>query len=90
MSEKIICSKCGAIKKSDLCENGRILESKIYGAFIALHNKLIYKIYNYNHILVPLQSALQDLKLQRFSGNSNVMEIHKEIAKLKEPMCLPD
>ncbi len=33
---------------------------------------------------MPLQIALQDLKMRRFSGNSNVMEIHKEIAKLKE------
>ena len=54
---------------------------KIKSAFIKLFNKLIY---NYNHILLPLQAALQDLKLRRFSGNSNVMEIHKEIAKLKE------
>ena len=50
---------------------------KIKSAFIKLCNKLIY---NYNHILLPLQ----DLKLRRFSGNSNVMGIHKEIAKLKE------
>lgn len=40
--------------------------------------------YNYKQVLVLLQAALQDLKLRRFSGNSNVMEIHKEIAKLKE------
>ncbi len=99
MSGKIICAKCGATykfkkcgekfywtcrthdKKSDLCENGRILESRIHDAFIALHNKLFY---NYKQILVPMQIALQDLKLRRFNGNSNVMEIHKEIAKLKE------
>lgn len=41
-------------------------------------------MYNYKQVLVPLQIALQDLKLRRFSGNSNVMEMHKEIAKLKE------
>ncbi len=99
MSGKIICSKCGATYKfkkcgekyywtcrthdikSDLCENGRILESKIYSAFITMYNKLWY---NYKQILVPLQIALQDLKLRQFSSNSNVMEIHKEIAKLKE------
>ncbi len=99
MSGKIICSKCGATYKfkkcgekyywtcrthdikSDLCENGRILESKIYGAFIVLHNKLWY---NYKQILIPLQTALHDLKLRKFNGNSNVMDIHKEIAKLKE------
>ena len=99
MSGKMICAKCGATykfkkcgekiywtcrthdKKSDLCENGRILESRIHDAFIALHNKLFY---NYKQILVPLQTALQDLNLRRFSSNSNVMEFHKEIAKLKE------
>lgn len=99
MSGKIICAKCGATykfkkcgekfywtcrthdKKSDQCENGRILENKIYGAFTALYNKLFY---NYKQILVPLQISLQDLKLRRFSSNSNFMEFHKEIAKLKE------
>ncbi len=99
ISGKIFCAKCGATykfkkcgekyywtcrthdKKSDLCENGRILESKIHGAFITLYNKLFY---NYKQVLVLLQTALQDLKLRHFSGNSNVMEIHKEIAKLKE------
>ena len=68
-------------KKADDCLNKPIAEMKIKSAFIKLCNKLIY---NYNHILLPLQTALQDLKLRRFSGNSNVMEIHKEIAKLKE------
>ncbi|MCM1227645.1 MAG: recombinase family protein [Clostridium sp.] len=99
MSGKIICAKCKATykfkkcgekfywtcrthdKKADQCENGRILESKIYSAFITMCNKLWF---NYKQVLVPLQIALQDLKLRRFSGNSNVMEIHKEIAKLKE------
>ncbi len=99
MSGKIICARCGATykfkkcgekfywtcrthdKKSNQCKNGRILESKIHSAFITLYNKLFY---NYKQILVPLQIALQDLKLRRFSSNSNVMEIHKEIAKLKE------
>lgn len=99
LSKKIICSKCGSTykyrncrgksywgcrkheKKASECENGRILESKIYGAFITMYNKLWY---NYKQILVPLQTALQDLESRRFNGNSNVMEIHKEIAKLKE------
>ena len=68
-------------QKADNCLNKPIAETKIKSAFIKLYNKLIY---NYNHILLPLQAALQDLKLRKFSGNSNVMEIHKEIAKLKE------
>lgn len=31
-----------------------------------------------------MQTALQDLKLHRFNGNSNVMEIQKDIANLRE------
>ncbi len=99
LSKRIYCKKCGATYKfkncngkrywtcrthdisAGLCENGWILESDIYAAFIRLYNKLFY---NYKHILVPLQAALQELKIRRFNGNSNVMEIHKEIAKLRE------
>ncbi len=98
MSGKIICAKCGATYKfkrsgernywtcrshdqnACQCENGRILEEKFHDAFTTLCEKLFY---NYKQILIPLQTALQDLKLRKFSGNSNVMEIHKEIAKLK-------
>ena len=46
-----------------------------------LYSKLWH---NYRQILVPLQTALKELKIRRFNGNSNVMEIHKEIAKLRE------
>lgn len=31
-----------------------------------------------------MQTALQELKIRRFNGNPNVIEIHKEIAKLRE------
>ncbi len=99
LSKKIICGGCGSIykrkrsnnkiywacSKHDLnagdCSSKWISEHKIYDAFVTLQNKLGH---NYKQILVPLQIALQDLKLRRFSSNSNVMEIHKEIAKLKE------
>lgn len=57
------------------------MESDIYAVFIRLCNKLFY---NYRQILVSLQTALHELKIRRFNGNSNVMEIHKEIAKLRE------
>ena len=99
LSRKICCSKCGATYKrrnrknkaywvcrthdvnaSD-CENGGILENNIYSVFIRLYNKLWY---NYKQILLPFQSALQDLKVKRFSGKTQVMDIHKEIAKLRE------
>ncbi len=99
LSRKIRCAKCGATYKrkkrkrgvywvcrnhdanaSD-CENGGILESDVYSSFIRLSNKLMY---NYKQILIPLQTALQELKIRRFKGNSNVMEMHREIAELKE------
>lgn len=57
------------------------MESEIYAAFIRLYNKLFY---NYKQILVLLQTALQELKIRRFNGNPNVIDIHKDIAKLKE------
>lgn len=63
------------------CEIKPISQEMIYSIFIKLYNKLWR---NYKQILVPLQTALQELKIRRFNGNSNVMEIHKEIAKLKE------
>lgn len=50
-------------------------------AFIRLCNKLWH---NYKVILMPLQTALQDLKLKKFSGQTQVMDIHKEIAKFRE------
>ncbi len=99
MSKKIYCGNCGATYKlkrrndksywvcrihdaeSHKCSAKQVLESRITSAFIKLFNKLFY---NYKQILLPLYTALQDLKLRRFSGNFNVMEIHKEIAKLKE------
>lgn len=99
LSQKIYCGECGTMFRikhingntywecrkhntsAKNCSIKQISEQKFYNAFISLHNKLFY---NYKQILVPLQIALQDLKLRRFSGNSNVMEIHKEIAKLKE------
>lgn len=59
----------------------RIPESDIYYAFIRICNKLIS---NYTQILIPLQTALQYLKLKKFSGQTQVMDIHKEVAKLKE------
>lgn len=99
LSGKIFCAKCGAKykfkkysdkhywtcrthdKKSDLCKSGRIPENDIYAAFVRLYNKLMH---NYRQILVPLYTELQNLKLRKLNGNTNIMDIHKEIAKLKE------
>ena len=99
LSKKVFCGKCGATYKRrnrrsgafwlcrthDIyaadCENGIIVESDIYSAFIRLHNKLLN---NYKQILLPLKIALQDLKLRKFSGKTQVMDIHKDVAKLRE------
>ncbi|MDE6789320.1 MAG: recombinase family protein, partial [Ruminococcus sp.] len=99
LSRKMICENCGSTYrrkrsnnktywvclKHDLnaaeCSSKWIAEYKIYNAFTVLHNKLRH---NYKQILVPLQTALQELKIRRFNVNSNVMDIHKEIAKLRE------
>ena len=99
LSSKIKCGKCGySFKRKKInkkvcwtcsrhnlnasdCEIKPISQETIYSVFIKLHNKLWH---NYKQILVPLQASLQGLKIRRFNGNSNVMKIHKEIAKLKE------
>ena len=99
LSKKVFCGKCGATykhrnrksgaywtcRKHDVnasnCENGNIPENEIYSAFIRLCNKLWH---NYKTVLIPFQTALQDLKLRKFSGKIQVMDIHKEIAKLRE------
>lgn len=100
-SRKIYCEKCGSMFKlkcrnsknywvcrlhdeeSEKCSNKQISETYIKSAFIGLFNKLWY---NYKQILIPLQTALQDLKLRKFSCKTQVMDIHKEIAKLREQM----
>ena len=61
--------------------NKRVEEKFIKQSFIRLYNKLLF---NYKQILVPLQTSLQDLKLKKFNGKTQVMDIHKEIAKLRE------
>ncbi len=99
LSKKIFCSICGSTykyrncrgkiywvcrthnQKASECSNGRIYENYIYSAFIRLCNKLWY---NYKQILLPSQSSLQDLKVKKFTSQTQVMDIHKEIAKLRE------
>ena len=61
--------------------NKRVEEKFVKQSFIRLYNKLLF---NYKQILVPLQTSLQDLKLKKFNGKTQVMDIHKEIAKLRE------
>lgn len=44
-------------------------------------NKLIL---HHKEILLPLRRSLQELNLRRFSGNAKIIDIHKNIADIKE------
>lgn len=96
---KLICANCGTKYKrkdsrnkiywvcrkhdnlAEMCMNKRVEEKFIKQSFVRLHNKLWH---DYKQILVPLQTALQNLKFRKFSGKTQVMDISKEIAKLRE------
>ena len=99
LSGKIKCGNCGSsfrrkkinntvcwtcskhnINAAD-CELKAIPQDLIYSIFIGLCNKLFC---NYKTILKPLQTSLQDLKLKEITGKTQVMDIHKEIAKFRE------
>ena len=99
LSGKIKCGNCGSsfrrkkinntvcwtcskhnINAAD-CELKAIPQDLIYSIFIGLCNKLFC---NYKTILKPLQTSLQGLKLKEFTGKTQVMDIHKEIAKFRE------
>ena len=56
-------------------------QNKIHNAYIRLHNKLLH---NYRNVLLPIQQLLQELKCKKYGGNVQIMDIHKEIAKLRE------
>lgn len=99
LSKKVYCNNCGSSFKrivrnstgywvcrnhyisTENCDIKRISESAIYDAFIRLHNTLMI---NRNNILIPLKNSLQELKIKRFSGNIDVMEIYKETAGSRE------
>lgn len=63
------------------CAAKAIPEERIKQAFVSLCNKLIL---HYKEILIPLQRGLNELNSIKFKGNSRVLDIHKEIASLKE------
>ena len=46
-----------------------------------MSNKLIL---HHKEILLPLRRSLQELNLRRFSGNAKIIDIHKNIADIKE------
>ena len=99
LSMKVFCGNCGKLFKrikirgkiywvcrthnnrAKDCTHKAIVQELIYASFIRLYNKMYF---NYKEILLPLHTALQNLKLRKFSGQAQVMEVRKEIAKLRE------
>lgn len=63
------------------CRLKAVAEKDIKQAFIAMSNKLIL---HYKEILIPLQHELNELNSIRHRGNSRVLDLHKEIAGIKE------
>lgn len=68
-------------ENSGTCDMKQIPEITIKQAFVSLCNKLIL---HYREILLPLRRSLQELNMRRFSGNAKLIDIHKNIADIKE------
>ncbi len=66
---------------AEYCNSNVISEEMIKHAFISMCNKLIQ---HNREILLPLRSSLQELNIRRFSGNAQIIDIHKKIADIKE------
>lgn len=99
LTQKIVCSHCNMTYRhrmrgksecwvcrqheadSTACLASGVTQKQIYDAFIRLVNKLHQ---HYTDILLPMQMQMLELKLRKFSGNAHVIDIHREIAKLRE------
>ncbi|MCM1509056.1 MAG: recombinase family protein, partial [Ruminococcus flavefaciens] len=86
LSLKIKCGHCGTTYRkknvnskcywvcqkhdydSELCPYKGIPQSEFYDIFIRMFNKILT---NYKEIIVPVQTALQELKVRKFSNNTN-------------------
>ena len=66
---------------ADKCTSMPVSEERIYSAFINMCNKLQQ---NYRHVLIPLQQTLRELNTRQFRGDAGALELHKEIAALKD------
>ncbi len=98
-SKRISCGICGTIyrrknrshqicwvcrthdRDKRACPCTGISQDVLNSVFVKMCNKLWS---HYREILFPLQTALQELKLKKHSGNLQIMDIRKEIAKLRE------
>ena len=97
----IFCKKCGATYKGkygaetlrwvcrtheksiSVCDNIIIDNDDVEISFIRLFNKLLKNYYN---IIIPIQKSLQELEIKQAVGNTNVIEIRRNILQLKEQL----
>jgi len=95
----IRCGKCGAACKhkknrdkyywvcrehdisAELCDMKSIPDDTLKYCFTRMCNKLIQ---HYREILMPLRRSIQELNMRRFSGNFKIIDIHKNIADIRE------
>jgi len=68
-------------EKAANCNATPLSEKQLNDAFIKVFNKLLH---HYKIILINAYDLLQELKCKKYGGNIRVMDIHKEIAKLRE------
>ena len=98
-SRKIICGNCGTAfrrkprkscvcwvcrkhdESADNCNIRQIRETEFQATFIRLWNKLQA---HYKAILAPMLRQLETLSEREKSGNTQLAELHKEIADIKQ------
>jgi len=80
-NNKIYWSCYNHLKNKDNCSNKQIPETDIQNAFVTLFNTLKK---NARHILIPMQSELQELQKKTSRNNQKIGQINKDIAFLTE------
>lgn len=93
LTKKVFCGECGStfrrkcfrdkvcwicrghMDKAENCSIKQISEELFYTTFITMYNKLKC---NYTAIFSPLLTQLQDLKIKKFNGNKQYMDISKK------------
>lgn len=68
---------------SERCDSKRIKEEVIKSTFIRAFNKLYS---NYSGLLLPVYKSIQELIVKHNTGNSNIIELRRDILQLKEQL----
>ena len=69
--------------KSSLCNSKPISEIIIVSAFIKVYNSLLS---NVEYIIKPVYDSLQELEIKQAKGNKKIIELRRNILKLKEQL----